>query len=162
LIAAARGDVATALSTIEDAIEAHDGLEMPLELGRTWLVAAQLQRRAGRRRLASASLDRAGAIFESVGATAWTERVRGERTRLGLHPTDGAGLTPSEERIAGMAAAGLTNREVARRLSISPKTVEANLARVYLKLGIHSRAELGAAAARLGAEGDPARDGGPT
>jgi DNA-binding CsgD family transcriptional regulator len=52
-------------------------------------------------------------------------------------------LTPTEERIAQLVATGLTNREVADRAFISPKTVEANLARVYDKLGVHSRAELG-------------------
>ena len=46
--------------------------------------------------------------------------------------------------MAELAAAGLTNREVAKAAFISPKTVEANLARVYRKLGIRSRAELGA------------------
>jgi len=45
-------------------------------------------------------------------------------------------------------AAGLTNRQVAAELFISPKTVEANLARAYRKLGIRSRAELGAWLAR--------------
>jgi len=53
-------------------------------------------------------------------------------------------MTPSEQRVAEMAASGLTNRQIAERLFISPKTVEANLARAYLKLGIRSRAELGA------------------
>src|SRR5260370_3764294 len=52
-------------------------------------------------------------------------------------------MTPSEERIAQLVATGLTNREVADRAFISPKTVEANLARIYDKLGVHSRAELG-------------------
>ena len=46
--------------------------------------------------------------------------------------------------MAELAASGLTNREVAKAAFISPKTVEANLARVYRKLGIRSRAELGA------------------
>jgi DNA-binding CsgD family transcriptional regulator len=45
--------------------------------------------------------------------------------------------------VAELAAAGLTNREVADAAFMSPKTVEANLARVYRKLGIRSRAELG-------------------
>jgi DNA-binding NarL/FixJ family response regulator len=45
--------------------------------------------------------------------------------------------------VAQLAARGLTNREVAERLFVSPKTVEANLSRVYSKLGIRSRAELG-------------------
>jgi DNA-binding CsgD family transcriptional regulator len=53
-------------------------------------------------------------------------------------------LTASERRVAELAAAGLTNREVAARLFMSPKTVEANVARAYRKLGIRSRAELGA------------------
>ncbi|NUT56529.1 MAG: helix-turn-helix transcriptional regulator, partial [Thermoleophilia bacterium] len=54
----------------------------------------------------------------------------------------------TERRIATLAASGLTNREVAGLAFVSPKTVEANLARVYRKLGIRSRAELGAAMAR--------------
>jgi DNA-binding CsgD family transcriptional regulator len=45
--------------------------------------------------------------------------------------------------VAQLAATGMTNREAAAVLFISPKTVEANLARVYRKLGIRSRAELG-------------------
>ena len=53
-------------------------------------------------------------------------------------------LTATEERVARLAAAGRTNREVAQALFIAPKTVEANLARVYRKLEITSRAELGA------------------
>ena len=52
-------------------------------------------------------------------------------------------LSPSERRVAELAATGMTNRDVAAALSISPKTVEANLSRVYHKLGIRSRAELG-------------------
>jgi DNA-binding CsgD family transcriptional regulator len=53
-------------------------------------------------------------------------------------------LTDSERRIAELAASGKTNRQVAEAAFVSPKTVEANLARVYQKLGIRSRAELGA------------------
>ena len=53
-------------------------------------------------------------------------------------------LTATELRVAELAASGLTNREVATRAFMSPKTVEANLTRIYRKLGIRSRAELGA------------------
>ena len=52
-------------------------------------------------------------------------------------------LTPAEQRVAELAASGMTNRGVAGLLFISPKTVEATLARIYRKLGIRSRAELG-------------------
>ena len=57
--------------------------------------------------------------------------------------TDNQGLTPAEQRVAELAASGMTNRDVAAKLFISSKTVEATLARVYRKLGIRSRAELG-------------------
>ena len=52
-------------------------------------------------------------------------------------------LTASEQRVAELAASGLTNRDIGAAVFISPKTVEANLARIYHKLGIHTRAELG-------------------
>jgi DNA-binding CsgD family transcriptional regulator len=62
-----------------------------------------------------------------------------------------------EGRVAALAARGLTNKEVAAALAISPKTVEAHLARAYAKLDIASRAQLGA---RLGAQpGWPAAEG---
>jgi DNA-binding CsgD family transcriptional regulator len=57
-------------------------------------------------------------------------------------------LTATELRVAELAASGLTNREIAKAAFMSDKTVEAHLARAYRKLGIRSRAELGA---RLGA-----------
>jgi DNA-binding CsgD family transcriptional regulator len=152
LLAAARGDVRGALDEVEAALSVHQELDMPVELGRTLLVAGQLRRRAGRRRDAATALGEARDIFERVGATPWIDRVRREADRLGLQRGDGLTLTPSEERIARLAASGLTNREVASRLSISPKTVEANLARTYEKLAIHSRAELGTVVARLAAD----------
>jgi DNA-binding CsgD family transcriptional regulator len=52
-------------------------------------------------------------------------------------------LTPAEQRVAELAATGMTTRDVAAALFISPKTVETNLARIYRKLNIRSRAELG-------------------
>jgi DNA-binding CsgD family transcriptional regulator len=52
-------------------------------------------------------------------------------------------LTPSERRVAELAASGKTNRDAAAALFISPKTVEANLGRIYQKLGINSRSEVG-------------------
>jgi DNA-binding NarL/FixJ family response regulator len=45
--------------------------------------------------------------------------------------------------VAELAASGMTNRNIAAAMFISPKTVESNLSRIYAKLGIHSRAELG-------------------
>ncbi len=58
-------------------------------------------------------------------------------------------LTATELRVAELAAGGMTNREVAAAAFMTPKTVEANLARVYRKFGIRSRAQLGA---RIAAE----------
>jgi DNA-binding CsgD family transcriptional regulator len=52
------------------------------------------------------------------------------------------GLTPTEKRIARLAAEGLTNREIADRIFLSPKTVEVNVTRIYRKLGVRSRALL--------------------
>jgi DNA-binding NarL/FixJ family response regulator len=63
---------------------------------------------------------------------------------VNLRPATTGALTETERRVAELAAEGLTNREVAQLMFLAVKTVEANLARAYRKLGITSRAELGA------------------
>jgi len=148
LLLAARGDNDGALRALEEALRHHRQLAMPFELGRTLLVAGQVQRRAKRKRIAKEHLERALGIFESLPSPPWADRARAELSRLGLRPAAPLALSATEERVAVLAAGGHTNRQVAQALFLSPKTVEANLARIYRKLGISSRAELGAAMAR--------------
>jgi DNA-binding CsgD family transcriptional regulator len=124
---------------------------LPFDAALNALVHGRLLRRAGHKRDSAARLSGALATFERLGAEPWSRRAREELKRVGLHRGDPFALTPTERRIAELAASGMTNREVAATAFISPKTVEANLARVYGKLGIRSRAELGA---RMAAETD--------
>jgi len=149
LLASARGDLDRALAALEEALDHHDGLEMPLERGRTLLALGQLLRRRKERRKARAALQESLALFEDAGAPHWAERARAELRRVPVRRAP-ADLTATEETIAQLAAEGLTNRAIAERIFVSPKTVESNLGRVYRKLGIHSRAELGRAMAERG------------
>ena len=108
-------------------------------------LAGGLAYRRRREKLAAReSLTQALEIFASRGAALWAKKARTELGRLGLHPGSGLGLTKTEQRVAALTASGLTNREVADQLFISPKTVEANLSRIYAKLGVRSRTELAA------------------
>jgi class 3 adenylate cyclase/DNA-binding CsgD family transcriptional regulator len=143
LIGAARGDVEGALRGLDGALAEHPDVAMPLELARALLVKGQLERRRKHKRHAAESLRHALAICEQIGATLWAQRVRDERARLG-RVADPDALTATEGQVARLAARGLTNREIAATAFLSPKTVEANISRIYRKLGIHSRAELGA------------------
>jgi DNA-binding CsgD family transcriptional regulator len=142
LLLAARGDRDGALAQAQRAVDLEPA-ELPLELGRALVVLGQLERRARRKRAAREALERARQIFQSVGAAIWAERARAELERTGVRHVPADELTPSERRIAELAAEGLTNKRIAELLFLSPKTIEANLARVYRKLGIRSRAELG-------------------
>ena len=117
-----------------------------MERARTLLVLGQVLRRRKQRREARAAFEEALDVFEHVGASSWAARARDELARVPVRRAP-AELTPTEERIAGLAATGLTNRVIAEQIFVSPKTVEANLARVYRKLAIRSRAELGRAMA---------------
>lgn len=143
LLLAAQRRLDEALTAFERALSAHDRSPLRYDRARTLLSLGRLQRRRNERRAAKASLEEAIHLFGAVGAAGWVDNTRAELVRLGLHagPTDK--LTPTEERVAELAATGSTNRMVATALAISPKTVEANLSRVYRKLGIQSRAELG-------------------
>jgi DNA-binding CsgD family transcriptional regulator len=143
LLEAQAGRLDCAQTHAERALVAHERLPMPVELARTLLVLGQIQRRRGERRAARESLARALGLFEQLGAPLWAEKARAETRRIGVRraPTE---LTENEQLVAELAAEGLTNREIAARMFISRRTVEANLVRVYRKLEISSRAQLGA------------------
>ncbi len=149
LLYAASGDLDNAAAAAEQALIDHARLPMPFELARTLLVHGQLQRRRGQRRDARDVLNRALAIFEEMGTPLWADMARAEIARIGVRRAPKE-LTESEDRVAQLAAQGLTNVAIAARLFMSRRTVEANLARAYAKLGIQSRAELGAVMAKRG------------
>jgi DNA-binding CsgD family transcriptional regulator len=116
----------------------------PFEAAWSYFVEGRLLRRAKQKRAAAGALGQAVERFDQIGAPMWAARARRELDRVGLRRAPPGELTASESRVAELAASGLTNREIAQGAFMSVKTVEANLARVYRKFGIHSRAELGA------------------
>lgn len=142
LLAAARGDLSAALAAGGEAVRDHDRLPLPFELGRALLVKGAVERRAKRKREARETLTQALDTFQKLGAPLWAEKARAELARIGGRAPAPLALTPTEGRVAELVAAGSTNREVADALFISVHTVEANLKRIYRKLGIRSRTEL--------------------
>ncbi|HEY2915761.1 MAG TPA: AAA family ATPase [Candidatus Limnocylindrales bacterium] len=143
LIAAERGDMDAAVVLAATSVERLRFLQEPFELARALEVAGAVHRRARHKTEAAALLGEAASTFDALGAVDWAARARSELARVGLRPRASSSLTDTELAVARLAAAGHTNREVARRTFMSPKTVEAVLARAYGKLGIASRAELG-------------------
>ena len=143
-VLAAGGDVSGAMVAISEALVEHELAPIPLEVGRTLLLKGQLHRRAKEKSAARDVLTEAVAMFESAGALWWADRARDELGRVNIRPAAPLELTPTERKIAELAGQGLTNKEIAAAVFVSLKTVEANLARVYRKLGIRSRVELAA------------------
>ncbi|HEY7262419.1 MAG TPA: LuxR C-terminal-related transcriptional regulator [Trebonia sp.] len=150
LLLAATGDLEGAAEAVERALGEHQRLPMPFERARTLLVLGQIQRRRRLKQAAAAALREAACIFGEIGTPLWARRARDELERVNVSPAASTELTPTERRVARLAGTGMTNRQVADALFISPKTVEANLTRVYGKLNIHSRAELGQYMAKPG------------
>jgi DNA-binding CsgD family transcriptional regulator len=148
-LAVAEGDLEQGASAVEAALAYHRRTTVPFDLARTLLVAAEVERRQGRRRAARDTLQRAQSIFAELGAPQWAGRAEVEIARLPIRHGRPNELTATERSVAQLAADGKTNREIALELHISQKTVEANLSRAYRKLEIRRRAQLGA---RLGAE----------
>ncbi|MDF2828657.1 MAG: ATPase,transcriptional regulator, luxR family [Mycobacterium sp.] len=138
---AAHRELPSAVRSAQEAMAHHDRLPMPFDRARTQLLLGRLQRR---QRQAGAARDTLGAAlreFERMGAAAWADRARAELAN-GAAPGPAHGLSPSERRVAELAVNGMSNRDLAQALSISLKTVEANLTQIYRKLGIRSRAQL--------------------
>jgi DNA-binding CsgD family transcriptional regulator len=143
VLAAARGDVEEALRRAETALEHHRDLPVPFERARTLIVLGTLHRRARHKAAARAALEEALQILEGMGVPLWADRARAELGRIGGRAA-ADGLTPTEQRVADLVAEGRSNKEVAAELFVSVRTVEANLTRVYAKLGVRSRSELAA------------------
>jgi DNA-binding CsgD family transcriptional regulator len=144
LLFAARGDLAAALNGFEYALIEHARTQDPFQHARTLLAYGITQRRARQRGAARRTLERALEIFERLGAPLWAEKARSEVRRIGGRALSSGELTEGERRIAAFVAEGRTNREVAAALFVTEHTVEAALTRAYQKLGVRSRAELGA------------------
>ncbi|OCH79226.1 LuxR family transcriptional regulator [Gordonia sp. UCD-TK1] len=149
----ATGDIHGARRTFEEGIELLDGLGLRYDQARVNFAYGQTLRRAGKRRVADAVIGTARDLYLSLGATTYVERCERELKAGGLATSRGenhtatkgaAELTPQEEAVTALVARGLSNREVAAELYISPKTVQYHLTRIYAKLGVRSRAELAA------------------
>jgi DNA-binding CsgD family transcriptional regulator len=143
MVLAAQGDLAGAERAAMHAIAEHQLLDAPFETARTQVLLGQLQRRMRHRQAARTTIEAALTTFERLGTPIWVARAAAELARIHLLKGNESELTAAEQRVAELAATGMTNKDIAVALFISPKTVEANLGRVYRKLGIRTRVELG-------------------
>ena len=143
MLDAEAGDLDAALAACAEARRHHERLKDPFELARTRLIEGRIRRRRKEKLAAREAFDDALSVFEQLGAVPWVDRARLESRRTGERTRSPAELTVTERRVAELAATGLTNREVAAALFMSPRSVEANLTKVYRKLEVPSRAALG-------------------
>lgn len=122
----------------------------PFELARLRLAHGIRLRHSNSRTAARPYLTAAAADFDRLGAAPWAARAHAELRAIGVRAAaaEPAALTEQERRIAELAAAGLTNKEIGRQLYLSPRTVSSHLYRVFPKLGITTRAALRDALAR--------------
>lgn len=152
LITASTGDFDAAEDMVAKAAEMFHEVGMPLERGHCLLVLGQFARQRRRHAAARAHVQKAERIFSDASAYSWLSQcstfrkdLDGSSESAGAHPGRSAtsALTEAELRIARLVAQGATNKEIAQRLYLSVKTVEATLTRVYRKVGVRSRTQLG-------------------
>ena len=143
MLQAAHGDLRTATATAELAMAQHRRLPMPFERARTQTAGGPIATpttpaRRRHRHLARSTKNVPTTRHHTLGRTRLAPKSPGNpgARRRAERPT------PSEQRVAELAVSGLTNRDIAATLFISPKTVEVNLSRIYRKLNIRSRVEL--------------------
>ena len=144
VVAAARGDFATAQERFAAAVAVQREYDVRYEVARTLLAAGSAARRSGARTEARQHLEAAHALFDGMGAAIWSRRADEELQRVvgRRRPTETDQLTPTERQVAELVVAGKTNAEIAAALFVSVRTVESNLTRTYRKLGVRSRTEL--------------------
>ncbi|MEO3891529.1 AAA family ATPase [Nonomuraea sp. B5E05] len=144
LLARCRGLVESSEDAFGEALLLHTN---PFEAARTALLLGERLRRTQRPGEARAHLRTAWETFERAGARPWARRAQEELRAAGESGQAPPAavldvLTPQELRIAGLVADGLSSKQIAARLFLSPRTVEYHLYKIYPKLGIGSRTDL--------------------
>ncbi len=143
-------DIDTAVGHFEAARDEFAETDNKIALGIAELTWGEWLRRAKRRAEARRHLDRAVEVFGLAGATGLRRRAEDELAAAGgsvdrSRPADEL-LNPTELHVARLAVTGLTNRDIAGQLFISPRTVENHLGAVYRKIGVSGRTGLTARA----------------
>jgi class 3 adenylate cyclase/DNA-binding CsgD family transcriptional regulator len=132
---------------LHDSLAALEGSQFRLEHARTLVELGAALRRGTKRSDAREYLRQGLELAHKLGAAALEERAQTELAATGARPrrvmlSGVESLTPSERRVAEMAADNMTNKDIAQTLFVTPKTVEVHLSSVYRKLEISSRAQL--------------------
>jgi ATP/maltotriose-dependent transcriptional regulator MalT len=137
----------TADAAFTEALRLHVESNRPLDQARTALLYGEHLRRQRQRVEAREHLKVALDIFERLGAAPWAQRARSELRASGetarkRDPSTVAQLTAQELQVATFVAEGLSNKEVAAQLFLSPRTIDSHLRNVFAKLEITSRTQL--------------------
>jgi len=140
------------VALLRESVEVLEASPARLERARTMLELGTALSGANRRVEARERLTAALELAESCGAAPLADQARSQLSATGARvraarPSGPDALTASERRVADMAREGLTNRQIAQALFVTPKTVEVHLSSVYRKLGISSRNDLARALA---------------
>jgi DNA-binding CsgD family transcriptional regulator len=142
----------TAAAELAATADSYGRLGLRFDRGRTLLALGRAERKLRKWAAARRSLELAAATFDEIGSAGWAAYARSEAGRIGARRPGGTGeLTPTERRVVELAAAGHSNKEIARTLFVSINTVEGHLSHAYAKLGVRSRAQL---ARRLASDGN--------
>jgi DNA-binding CsgD family transcriptional regulator len=148
-LAMAHGELEQAGQVLGNGCQASAGGPFPFHRGLLNLEHGRCLSRLRQRKAAIAAVRAADDIFSGLAALPFTQATRDELSALGVRPRDGEdadlpGLTAQELRVARLVASGLSNREAAEQLYLSPKTVEYHLASAFTKLGVSHRRQLAA------------------
>jgi DNA-binding CsgD family transcriptional regulator len=142
LLALSKGETDAALEAFHRALAEHARVANPFERARTLLVLGATQRRSMMKRVARGTIGEALSVFEDLGAVLWAAKARTELDRIGGRAAASGELTPTETRVALLAAEGKTNRQIAAEMYVTQKTVEFHLRNAYAKLSVRSRTQL--------------------
>lgn len=130
-----------------EALELHNASDRVFDRARTQLALGQLLRRARRRVDARSFLESAMVTFADLGARHWEDIASNELRASGKSarkrdPSTAVTLTPQELQVASLIQQGMSNREAAAQMFLSPRTIDFHLRNVFSKLGISTRSEL--------------------